>query len=172
MSVRILPHDPLWKARYATEAEAIGKALGPNIASIHHIGSTAIPMILAKPIIDILCVVRCFAILEDNEAKLMRLGYMAKGEYGIAGRRYYRKSDDHGLRTHHLHIFEPGSIHIDRHLAFRDYLRAFPEKADEYSRLKASIMGDASSGHHYQEDKAPFIMAVLDEAMEWHRRRP
>jgi GrpB-like predicted nucleotidyltransferase (UPF0157 family) len=76
--------------------------------------------------------------LDERSARMGDLGYEVMGPFGIEGRRYFRKFDATGRRTHHLHVFSQGSPHIERHLAFRDYLRSNPLKAAAYSDLNGS----------------------------------
>ena len=170
MAVSIVPHDPHWSSVFADEAKAIRIALGAAAIDIHHIGSTAIPGILAKPIIDILGVVSSLAATDQAAERMHTLGYDAKGENGIPGRRYFRKSDQRGNRTHHLHVFETGSPHIERHLAFRDFLIAHPGKAALYSEAKTVLAGVSPSRQAYQEGKEPLIAALEQEAIAWRRR--
>jgi len=102
---------------------------------------------------------------------MQRLGYDVLGAYGIQGRRYFRKFDEAGRRTHHLHVFEHKSPHIERHLAFRDYLQQNPSKAAEYSKLKARVTSDGViSWNDYMDAKDPFITATEKEAVDWYRR--
>lgn len=171
MNNMVLPHDPNWKAVFASETAPLRSALGSNLIKLHHIGSTAIAGILAKPIIDILGVVASLEDVDRQSASIEWLGYEVMGTYGIDGRRYFRKIDASGRRTHHLHIFENGSDNIERHLAFRDYLIAHSEKAAEYSELKASLTsGEAKSWEAYLDGKDPFIKATERDALAWYRR--
>jgi GrpB-like predicted nucleotidyltransferase (UPF0157 family) len=100
----------------------------------HHIGSTAVPGLAAKPVIDILVEVRSLDELDARESAMTALGYEARGENGIPGRRYYQRGG--AVRTHHVHAFARGHENVGRHLAFRNYLRTHGEVADEYARLK------------------------------------
>lgn len=144
------------------------RALGAVATATHHIGSTAIPGILAKPIIDMLLEVGDLDLLERKTAKLEALGYESLGEFGIAGRRYFRKDDAQGVRTHQIHAFAAGSPHVTRHLAFRDYLRAFPEVAHDYSELKRRLLETChGSVDAYMEGKDPFIKVVEQAALRW-----
>lgn len=171
MNSTVAPHDPNWKEAFAAEAALLRSALGNNLVELHHIGSTAIAGILAKPIIDILGVVASLEDVDRQSAAMERLGYQVMGAYGIDDRRYFRKVDTSGRRTHHLHIFESGSDNIERHLAFRDYLTSHPEKAAEYSELKASLtIGGATSWDAYLDGKNPFIKATERDAVAWYRR--
>ena len=107
--------------------------------AIHHIGSTAIPGIYAKPVIDMLAVVSDIAAVDSYAAAMEALGYEAMGEFGIPGRRYFRRDDANGVRTHQVHAFASGSRDVERHLAFRDFMRAHPDLAREYGELKRAL---------------------------------
>lgn len=167
----VIPHDPSWKNAFADEGGAIKDAFGTVPAHVHHIGSTAIPVILAKPIIDLLGIISNLADADVKARSLETLGYEVMGAYGIEGRRYFRKMDSNGTRTHHLHMFEEGSPHIERHIAFRDYLIAHPNVAKEYSSLKERLTeGGHPSWDGYLDGKDPFISRVEPQAIDWSRR--
>ncbi|KZL26009.1 GrpB family protein [Pseudovibrio sp. WM33] len=166
----VVPHDPKWKNDFCHEASLIKEGLGRIDIELHHIGSTSVEGILAKPIIDLLGVVSDVHALDTKSDVFEGLGYEIMGAYGIDGRRYFRKMDGAGKRTHHLHIYETGSPHIERHLAFRDYLIAHPSKAAEYSNLKAMLTSaDTVTWDSYLDGKEPFILATEQEALEWFR---
>src|SRR5918996_855966 len=137
--VEVVPHDPRWRDAFEAEAEQVAAALGENVVAVHHIGSTAIPNIYAKPIVDLLVVVRDIAEVDGRSSAMESLGYEVMGEYGIPGRRYFRKDNQEGIRTHHIHAFEAGSAEAERHLAFRDYMTAHPSEAQRYSDLKRKL---------------------------------
>ena len=167
----VVPHDPTWKTAFEIEARSISTALGEGTIVLHHIGSTAIAGILAKPIIDLLGEVTDLDSLGMHSTALEALGYEVMGAYGIEGRRYFRKNDASGRRTHHLHVFANGSAHIERHLAFRDYLRSHSDVAADYSNLKASLTsGEAPSWESYMDGKDPFIAMVEKDAVRWYRQ--
>lgn len=150
-----------WASAFAEESARISATLGGVLAAIHHIGSTAIPGIRAKPIIDMLAVVDDLAELDTAAVRMEALGYEVMGEFGIPGRRYFRKDNEQGVRTHQVHAFQTGSPQIERHLAFRDYLRVHPERALEYDALKARLAAqfpDDISG--YTDGKDDFIREV------------
>ncbi|MFZ4689929.1 MAG: GrpB family protein [Polymorphobacter sp.] len=161
MAVTLAPHDPAWVQAFAAEAVAISAAV-PGL-TLHHIGSTAIPGILAKPIIDMLGDVPALRLVEAASPRLAALGYQVMGAFGIEGRRYFRKDDARGNRTHHLHVFASGSAHLVRHLAFRDYLRAHPDVAAAYAATKAAL----AHRDDYADAKAPFVRATEAEALAW-----
>src|SRR5262245_55708594 len=98
--VFVLPHDPRWADEFTGGSFVVAGALGELLQVSHHIGSTAIPGICAKPIIDMLVVVSDLAVLDERTARMEALGYEALGEFGIAGRRYFRKDGQDGNRTH------------------------------------------------------------------------
>lgn len=106
------------------EAEQVTKILGENVVAVHHIGSTAIPHIYAKPIIDLLVEVQDITQVDAQNTSMQSLGYDVMGEFGLSGRRYFRKNNQEDVRTHHIHTFTVGSAQVTRHLAFRDYMIA------------------------------------------------
>ncbi len=161
MKVVVEPHDPRWADLFKTESELVAQALAPNVIAIHHIGSTAIPTIYAKPIIDMLIEVTDIEEVDVQNPAMEALGYEAMGEYGIPGRRYFRKDDDAGIRTHHAHTFAVGSPEVERHLAFRDYMLAHPECAQQYSALKRQL-ADAHPDdiNSYMDGKDGFIKDI------------
>ena len=168
MIALVLPHDPTWAQAFRAEACSIMAAVAPADLTLHHIGSTAVPGILAKPIIDILGEASSPQVIDRSASHLEAIGYEAMGAYGIEGRRYFRKNAPDGTRTHHLHVFEVGAPQIARHLAFRDYLLAFPHRAAAYSALKARIVaGSVSNGATYQDEKAAFVEELNAEATAW-----
>lgn len=167
--VLIVPHDPTWKVMFERESVCISHVLRENVVAIHHIGSTAIPGIYAKPIIDILVEVKKIAGLDDP-LPMASLGYEAMGEFGIAGRRYFRKENAH-KRTHHVHVFEAGSAQVTRHLAFRDYMLAYPEDAQRYSELKRRLAREYPTDiEKYMDGKDGFIQAIDEKAAFWMMR--
>src|SRR5436190_1948667 len=104
--VEVVPHDPQWRNAFEAEAKRIGATLGENVVAIHHIGSTSIPNIYAKPVVDLLVEVRDIIEVDRRSLAMESLGYEVMGEYGIPGRRYFRKDNREEIRTHNLHTFE------------------------------------------------------------------
>ncbi len=168
MDVHLCPHDPTWAAQFSAEADCIKAALTPLPIRLTHIGSTSIPNIFSKPIIDILGEVANLEMLDLASETLAPLGYSAKGAFGIPGRRYFSKSDESGIRSHHLHVFESGSEGALRHRAFRDYLCAFPKIAAEYSALKLQLIkNQPTDWDSYMDGKDPFIKRTEQDALAW-----
>lgn len=172
MRYQVVPHQPEWKHQYTHEAEQIVRALHGLAMTLHHIGSTAIPNISAKPIIDILMEVDDLDELDTRSSNMEQLGYEAMGEFGIPGRRYFRKNDASGTRTHQIHAFQTGSAGAVRHLAFRDYMIAHPAAAHEYSALKENLARQHSANFEaYMDGKDAFIKEHEHKALIWTRER-
>ena len=162
--VRLSDPDPGWPDAFEAEAARLAPRLGPRVA-LHHVGSTAVPGLAAKPIIDILAVAPSLSDLDAAAPRMAALGYEAMGALGIDGRRYFRRIVG-GLRTHHLHGFEEGSPHVARHLAFRDHLRAHPAEAAAYAALKRDLAArHAGDWPGYCDGKAAFVDAVEARAL-------
>jgi GrpB-like predicted nucleotidyltransferase (UPF0157 family) len=124
--IEVVPYDPLWRKAFEAEAKNVGSVLGENVVAIHHIGSTAIPNIYAKPVIDLLVEVKDITEVDGRSLAIEALDYEVMGEFGISGRRYFRKDNEEGIRTHQIHAFETGSAEIERHIAFRDLYDCSP----------------------------------------------
>ncbi|CAI0942862.1 GrpB family protein [Serratia quinivorans] len=154
--ITLVDYDINWPAKFEAEKQQIVNALDDCVVGCFHIGSTSVPGLAAKPVIDMLLIVSSLQILDRRQSVLEKIGYVAKGENGIAGRRYFYKGKQ--VRNYHLHAYEPTHPDIVRHLAFRDYLKNNPEIAEEYQRIKkqALISAKNSSGI-YAELKDPFI---------------
>lgn len=170
MKIEVVEYDQNWPALFAEEAEKIKGILGPELLEIHHIGSTSVQGLRAKPIIDILPVVRDIQIVDEHGLEFAALGYEALGEFGLKGRRYFRKGRK--KRTHQVHIFSMDNAgEIIRHLALRDYLRSHPWKAREYARLKSELAAlyphDPSA---YMDGKDQFVQELEKEALRWRGR--
>lgn len=166
--VELVAHQPEWLFMAEEEAERILASLPIEVIGIYHIGSTSIPGIKAKPILDFVLEVADMKVLLSCSGALEDLGYINKGESGIPGRQFFSK-DTNGSRSHHLHVFETGHPDITRHLAFRDYLRSNPNAAKEYERLKEELAKryPQKSGD-YTEAKSDFILTMDEVAREWY----
>ena len=166
--VEVVPHNPQWRDAFEAEAVKVATALGKNFVAIHHIGSTAIPNIYAKAVIDLLVEVRNIAAVDGQTTEMVSLGYEVMGEYGISGRRYFRKNNQEGIRTHHIHAFEASSAEVERHLAFRDYMIAHTGEAERYSELKRKLAEEHSQSlDEYMDGKDGFIKEMDRRAAQW-----
>jgi len=164
--IEVVPYDYAWPSQFIAERQRLTGILSDCVLAVHHIGSTAVPGLAAKPIIDILIEASDLAVLDRRSDCLAQAGYRAKGEYGIAGRRYFTKGPV--LRTHHVHAYRRGDANIARHLAFRDYLRAHPAVAAHYARLKREIATSCGNAiERYCAGKQDFVDAYERAALRW-----
>jgi GrpB-like predicted nucleotidyltransferase (UPF0157 family)/8-oxo-dGTP pyrophosphatase MutT (NUDIX family) len=158
--VDVVPYAPAWPRLYRAEAASLAALLGDELVEIHHVGSTSVPGLVAKPIVDILPVVRDIERIDALNDLLLAAGYTPKGENGIPGRRYFSK-DATGARRVHVHAFAAGHPEIARHLDFAAYLRAHPADAAAYADLKREL---AQRFPHdtagYTDAKSEFIRAI------------
>lgn len=165
MNIEVASYDPRWPLLFAAERDLLVAALPHLSFHVHHIGSTSVPKLAAKPIIDLLLEVDSLEKLDCAGPSLVELGYEVMGEFGIPRRRYFRKGLER--RTHQLHAFQAGDSHVLRHLAFRDYLRAHPDVAAQYAALKMSLANSCSSMDDYCDGKDPFIQQHEALALRW-----
>jgi GrpB-like predicted nucleotidyltransferase (UPF0157 family) len=155
----VVEYDPGWPQAYERERAAICQALGDLIVDIQHIGSTAIPGLRAKPVIDVLVAVSEFADIAEYARRLEPLGYQHMTHANEVVRIFFRK----GLpRTHHLHIVEDGSWEHRRLLLFRNYLLTHPDTADAYESLKRDLAERfAGNRPQYTESKTGFVEEII-----------
>lgn len=157
--VQLTEPNPEWLTLFTLAANEIQSILQDNCIAIHHIGSTAIPDIYAKPIVDILPVVKDISQVDLLNSKFEELGYVCMGEYGIAGRRFYWKSKT--KRTHNIHLFEQGSPEILRHVAFKNFLITHADYAKAYSLLKCCLSDVFPQDiENYVNGKSSFIQLI------------
>lgn len=170
-SVELSEHSSSWAATFEFERLRLVQALDGVLLEVHHIGSTAIGGIRAKPIVDILPVVASLSRLDSKRSRVEGLRYVWWGEYGIARRRFCTLQDATTKRRYvHAHFFEQGDAEIERHVAFRDYLRTYRHIAHEYETVKllaaAQHSNDASL---YNDGKADWIRAIEPRAINFYR---
>ena len=167
LPVELHPHDSRWTEKARAEAARLAAPVGDCVVAVHHIGSTAIPNIRAKPILDLMPVVTSHAAFEKARPIVEGLGYVWRGEFGLPGRRYCVLDDPAtGRRAIQAHCYERGSSEIVRHLAFRDHLRAKPDRARAYEieKLRCQALHPLDS-HAYTECKNAWIRRVEAEAL-------
>ncbi|HSG87978.1 MAG TPA: GrpB family protein [Pseudomonadales bacterium] len=168
--VRVVPSQAAWPARFAAVAAELLPLCGDAFVGIEHIGSTSVPGLAAKPVIDILLLVRSVEALDPLAARFAALAFEARGEYGIAGRRFFVR-ETAGVRSHHVHAFAPGSPDALRHLDLRDYLSAHPEARDAYGALKQDLAARHPRDiQAYMDGKHAMIRELLEQAAHWRRQ--
>ena len=165
--VEVVPYDTQWPEIYQAEIERLVPAIGEQEVAFHHIGSTSVPGLSAKPTIDILVEVRDLQALDACNEAMEALGYAPKGENGIEGRRYFNKVAGE-VHLFHVHAFPTGHPKITSHLFFRDYLRSHPAVAGEYAELKQGLAVEYPfDAPAYTAGKAEFITEVTQKATAW-----
>jgi GrpB-like predicted nucleotidyltransferase (UPF0157 family) len=165
--IEVVPHNPNWKKKFKLEARIIKSIFYEEIITIHHIGSTAIPDISAKPIIDILVEVQDINKIDEYNTEMIERGYIPKGESGIPERRLFIKGSEE-FRTFHVHVFEKENPEITRHLNFRDYMIAHSKEAQEYSQLKEYLAKKYPENiDGYIDGKEEFIKSIDKKAEDW-----
>lgn len=168
--VEVLEYQDEWPLLFETEKKILHQVFQENIYTILHIGSTAVPGLAAKPIIDIMPVVYKLEQVDTLNKKMGQLGYIAKGENGLSGRRYFEKGGEQ--RTHHVHLFQLGNEEIERHLAFRDYLRTHPKEVLRYGVLKKeSALCYPYDISAYITAKTNLVTEIEQLALEWYETK-
>lgn len=162
----VVPADPHWPALFAQLAGPLRAALGPIALRLDHVGSTAVPGLAAKPVIDIQISVAALEPITPYLGPLERLGYVWRAANDDLTRRFFREPP--GQRRTHIHVYPAGSLSEQMALLFRDYLRAHPAAAARYAALKYHL---AEQYRHdrpaYTEAKAPLIWELLRGAHAW-----
>ncbi|MBI4198224.1 MAG: GrpB family protein [Chloroflexi bacterium] len=155
----VADYDPRWPAMFQAERTLVASATGISVADIEHVGSTSVPGLSAKPILDLMAAVASLGGAERYRRSLEAIGYEWRGEMGVPGRVFLRKGEP---RTHHLYLAARGNEFWERTLLFRDYLRRHGDTMREYEALKRDLMersgGDVNA---YGRGKGPFIEAVI-----------
>ncbi|KKI92864.1 glutamate-rich protein GrpB [Bacillus sp. SA1-12] len=163
----IVPWSKEWAESYASEERILKEVFRDELVDIFHIGSTSIKSIgYAKPIIDILLVVRKIEHVDLYNEKMRSLGYKPRGENGISGRRYFPKGKE--KRTHHVHVFEADNENIEKHLCFKHFLLTHPEEAKKYGELKILLAKQfPNHTHQYQKGKEAFMDELVEKSLKW-----
>ena len=175
MVVDIVDYRPEWPGAFETERKRLMDAIGTVATQIEHVGSTAVPGLAAKPVIDIMPGVLSMAVVDQEElvAAMVGLGYVYRNdlEAAMPYRRYFTLGDNNAQhwKGHlvHAHLVEIESKFWVRHLAFRDYLRAHPDERDNYGAFKQRIAPNFTDEGDYSQAKHEFIQAMQARALAW-----
>ncbi|MFY0637395.1 GrpB family protein [Maricaulis maris] len=171
MTVTVRVWDPRWPERFGLERDRLCSVLGEVAGRIEHVGSTSVPGLAAKPIIDILVGTDDLDLLDARSVDMRDACYQVKGEYGLPGRRYFRRDAADGTRLVHIHAYLRQSDDFRRHLVFRDYLRAHPDEAGRYGEHKLALSRVAGLGsQQYQSAKSAIVREIEARALVWAAR--
>lgn len=168
-AIRIVEHDPGWAERAGDERRRLQEALGPMAVRLDHVGSTAVPGLAAKPIIDLQLSVAALEPRDPYLQPLERLGYAFLPQPGFPDYHFFARPRERP-RSHHLHVCEAGSHNELRHLAVRDFLRAHPDEAERYAKLKRELAERHPRDRlAYIAGKDPCVAELEARALSWAR---
>jgi GrpB-like predicted nucleotidyltransferase (UPF0157 family) len=165
--IKLRPYDPAWPEMFRREAELLTRTLGAHLTGgVHHVGSTSVPGLTAKPIIDIMAGVR------DLDSSRPCIDLLAELDYLYAPYRadvmHWFCKPDPARRTHHLHLVPADSARFTDLLAFRDYLREHPDAAAGYERLKRRLAAEHPDDRDaYTDGKSALVAELTAEARRW-----
>ncbi len=165
MQVRLSPYQQEWAEEFHRESQKLTTLLLPQVVVFEHFGSTSVAGMWAKPVIDMMGIVNHIDLIDASAERLQSFGYEMGGEWGIPGRRLFRKGGSN--RTHHLHFYAVGHPDIARHLVLRDYLRQHPAAVQDYSRYKQKLAVQYPDTREYSVAKHDFVTALERRALEW-----
>lgn len=159
-TIVVVDYDPSWPEAFERVHSSVWPVVGDVAVGVEHVGSTAVPGLAAKPIIDVSVVVRAASDVPAAIERLATLGYVHRGNLGVEGREAFESPD--GLPAHHLYLCPRDSPGLANHLAVRDHLRTHPDTAREYAELKKQL---AERFPHdidgYADGKTDFLLRLL-----------
>jgi GrpB-like predicted nucleotidyltransferase (UPF0157 family) len=170
--ITLSPYNLEWPLEFAAEKAILQNLLGTKLIAIEHIGSTAIPFIHAKPVIDIMIgVTSVKEITPEIISSLQNHGYKYIQEFEVCMpyRRYFQKNNSAAVRTHQIHLVEMNSDFWQRHLRFRDYLRAHREDAIRYEKLKQELAKRFTDTSEYATAKSDFCNEINSKALVFEK---
>jgi GrpB-like predicted nucleotidyltransferase (UPF0157 family) len=174
--IEVVDYNPLWITAFEKEAAVLNAVFGERVVEVHHIGSTAVPGLDAKPVIDILVILDNTDDINRFDRAMEDAGYRVRGECldatipGTPGRFYFTK-ETNGIRSHHVHVYAKDHWEISDKLAFRDYLRAHSDKAAAYGELKRRIAAQYRLDNiGYMRAKDAFVKSTVLEARRWQAK--
>lgn len=161
-NIIVVDHDENWSNQFQEEANKLKEIFKDILVDIHHIGSTSVKGLKAKPIIDIMPVVKNIQKVDNFNSQMEAIGYECMGEYGIKERRFFRKGKD--LRTHHVHIFQEDNLNeINRHLAVRNFLRINNDYVIKYGELKYNLAKSFPNDINAYMDGKDFLVKEIEK---------
>lgn len=169
MKIRLTEYDDKWIHKYEEEVNLLELIFGEEIITFEHFGSTSVPGMKAKPVIDMMCIVKAINKIDSFNEKMNSLGYDVAGEWGLPGRRLFRKGGEN--RSHHIHFYQFDNPQIHRHLIFRDYLRSHPDEVELYTNLKVELAERFDDTSFYSQAKKTFVKEMENRALQWHSNK-
>jgi len=165
-----MPYDPGWPLEFEKLKAELSPLFGDNLMSFNHFGSTAVPGMTAKPTIDACVEVKDLEKVKAMRPELEALGYKSWGDYVGTGEEYFTLNDDDGNRKYNVHILQTGNQFIRQYIAFRDYLRAHPEKVAEYIAIKEKLRDEFGIDDYnsYNATKSGRMEALKQESLVWY----
>jgi GrpB-like predicted nucleotidyltransferase (UPF0157 family) len=169
MEVRLSEYNENWVNMFLKEAAVLRGIFNGEILRFEHFGSTSVPGLKAKPVIDMMAIVNDIQRVDSYNETMAALGYDVAGDWGIEGRRLFRKGGEN--RTHHIHFYQFDNPNIERHLIFRDYLRTHPKEAARYSQFKEELAMRFTNTSDYSPAKKSFVTAMEQKALQWFKEK-
>ncbi|MEO4052171.1 GrpB family protein [Solibacillus sp. CAU 1738] len=165
MKIRLTNYQEHWPLDFEKEVSFLQSIFQNVEIRFEHFGSTAVKGMKAKPVIDIIAIVQDIKFILSYDNLLIANGYESAGEWGIEGRRLYRKGGEN--RTHHIHIYQFDNPQIERHLVVRDYLRVHPLEVETYNQIKTELAAKCDDTREYSRAKKEFVNELEKRAYSW-----
>lgn len=168
-TVKVVPYSEDWSRKYVLEANILRNIITKKLITITHIGSTAVPGLVAKPVVDILIIVNDINELDELNPLFEQENYECRGEDGVAGRRFFYKKDG----SVHVHAFDESNHEkIEALISFYDYLKDNPDVAREYGELKLALAKKYPNDiKKYKKGKEAFTKEIQEKAIQWYRQK-
>ena len=157
--IELVEYDPAWPVLFAQVRDRIWPHVSDLAVNIEHVGSTAVPGLAAKPIIEADIVIPLHAKLMPLIGRLARVGYEHRGDLGIRDREAFKPPPD--APAHHLYVCRRGSVALRNHVTLRDHLRTHPDDLAAYATLKRALAADSADVEEYSRRKTEFIVSIL-----------
>jgi len=162
----VLPYDPNWKTEFERIRDYLMEQIGDLVIEIKHVGSTSVPGLCAKPIIDIVAVMESYKVFPQIVSRLEKVGYSHEGDLGIKEREVFKRLIPDDFMDYHFYVYHKDSKENRRQTIFRNALLTHKSIADEYGRLKMRLIEEAAGDRVlYTDSKTGFILGVIEKAI-------
>jgi len=163
-SLVILPYDPNWKNEFERIRNYLMEHIGDLVLNIRHMGSTSVPGLAAKPIIDIIAVIESYDIFTEIVIRLNEIGFQHEGDLGIKEREAFKRNITDDFMNYHFYVCPKSSEELKRQELFIEYLRNNKEAADKYGELKRQLINEVNGDRVlYTESKTDFVLSILNQ---------